>query len=231
MLYIYPIGHLLIGITELLLIGWSIRLWQSSKILATGILPLLLISTTYDNLVLAFGGWLGEGQLLYDLTQIRFLLHYLVLPFLVVIGVEFCHRTGFLAIAPTVQKLSWTIAIGLGLLDYFNSYLNLSLVPTEFLGVLRYTQGQPAHPPIVAISVNLFLLAISIAICVRLKQKGFCLLWGTLICLLGNAIPLSQVGTLIPNASELVLGITLLLTEQYLQVKPSTQEAMISSQS
>lgn len=230
MLYIYPVGHLLLGITELLLIGWSIRLWQNSKVLAMATLPLLLLSTTYDNLVLAFGGWLGEGKLLYDLTQIRFLLHYLVLPFLIVVGLEFCYRIGLFAITPTVLKLSWIIAIGLALLDYFNSYLNLSLVPTEFLGVLRYTQWQPAHPPIVAIGVNLFLLVISIAVCVRLKQKGFCLLWGSLICLFGNAIPLSQVGTLVSTASELALSIGLLLTEQYLQTNPSTQETMISSQ-
>lgn len=230
MLYIYPVGHFLLGITELLLIGWSIRLWQNSKVLAIAILPLLLLSTTYDNLVLAFGSWLGEGKLLYDLTQIRFLLHYLVLPFLMVVGLEFCYRIGLFAIAPTVRKLSWVIAIGLGFLDYFKSYLNLSLVPTEFLGVLRYTQWQPGHPPIVAISVNLFLLMISITVCLRFKQKGFCLFWGALICLLGNAIPISEVGTLVGSASELALSIGLLLTEQYLQTDESTQQTMISSQ-
>jgi hypothetical protein len=230
MSYIYPIGHLLLGMTELLLIGWSIRLWQSSKVLAMVMLPLFLLSTSYDNLVLAFGGWLGEGELLHALTQLRFLLHYLVVPFLLIVGIEFAHRIGIFSIVPSTRKFSWTLTIGLGLIDYFNSYLNLSLVPTEFLGVLRYTQEQPAHPPIVAIGVNLFLIVLSIAIWVRSKGKGVCLFWGSLICLLGNAMPLSQVGTLVGSASELVLGMTLLLTEQYLQSDESIQEVMIRPQ-
>lgn len=213
---IYPLGHLLLGIAELFLIAWSIRLWQKSNSLAMGILPIILLSTAYDNVVLACGQWIGEGTLLQSLNDIRFLLHYLVVPFFIVVAVELASRAGAGWVIPLTRGLGWVLAIGLGILDYLNHYLNLSLVPTEFAGVLRYAQASP-NLPIVTITINVFLLIISIGIWVRLEGKWPWLLVGTVVAFLGNAIPISEVGTLPGSTSEFILGLTLLLTERYLQ--------------
>ena len=117
---LYPLGHFIIAIAELRLLGRSIRLWLQSRSTAMIVLPIILISLTYDNLLLAGGTLIGEGELLLFLSQIRFLVHYLSVPFLIVVGVELANRAGAgWAILP-IRSLAWILASALGILDIFS---------------------------------------------------------------------------------------------------------------
>ena len=212
---IYPLGHIILGLTELFLIGWSLRLWQQSKSLAMLVLPCLLLSTCYDNGILAVGQWIGQGELLYALSQLRFLLHYFVVPFFIVVGVELANRAGAGWVIPLTRGLAWVLAITLGLIDYSSQYLNLSLVPEQFAGVLRYTAASTSGPPVVTIVSTLFILAIGIGLWVRFEGKWPWLALSSLLGLIGNAIPISQVGTLPGSTAEFILALGLLCTERY----------------
>ena len=82
--------------------------------------------------------------------------------------------------------------------------------------MLRYTT-EAASVPIVTIVVTLFVLLIGIGFWIRTKGKWSWLFFGTLIGLIGNALPISQFGTLAGSGSEFVMTLALLLTERYSQ--------------
>ncbi|GAA6621769.1 hypothetical protein [Scytonema sp. NUACC26] len=214
MLIIYPLAYISLTLTEWVLVGWSIRLWQQSTSLATIVLPIVLASLSYDNLILSIGSLIGEGEVLKTLSMVRFLLHYLVVPLFIVIGVELAHRAGASWANNVVRVLSWVIALGLAAIDVSTNYIGLELVPVQFAGILRYRVANLSGVPIITIVVNLFVLLISIGIWIRLKWSW--LFVGTLISLVGNAIPSSLVGTLAGSASEFLMAISLLLTEERL---------------
>ncbi|ELS03309.1 Protein of unknown function (DUF1350) [Xenococcus sp. PCC 7305] len=211
---LYPLGHLLLAIAELFLIGWSIRLWLQSNSLAMIVLPVILISLSYDNLVLASGTLLGEGQLLQLLSQIRFLVHYLCLPFLIVVGFELANRAGAGWAIPIVRISAWILALGLGITDILTRYIGLELQPVYFAGMLRYTAKQTS-PPIITIVVTIVVLLIGLGFWIRTKGKWSWLFFGTLVALIGNALPISQFGTLIGSTSEFLMTLALLFTERY----------------
>jgi hypothetical protein len=215
---LYPLGHLLLGIAELFLVGWSIRLWLQSKSVAMIVLPVILLGIGYDNLLLATGALIGEGELLQSLSQVRFLVHHLFVPFLIVVGVELAHCTkADWADNLLTRSLAWIISLSLGIFDIFNRYVGAELEPIYFAGVLRYTASPIKGLPIIAIAVTLFVLLIGIGIWIRSEGKWFWLFFGTLVALVGNALPLSMVGTLPGSLSEFVMTLTLILTEQYTQ--------------
>ncbi len=217
LLIIYPLGHLGIAAMEWVLLSWGIRLWRQSPSLAMIVSPLLLASLSYDNVILATGNLIGEGELLKSLSMVRFLLHDLVVPLFIVIGVELAYRAGAAWTTTVVRVLSWVIAFGLAGIDVTTKYIGLELVPTYFAGILlRYTAANVSGPPIITIVVNLFMLVIGIGIWIRLKWSW--LFVGTFIALLVNAMPSSIVGTLPGSASELGMALSLLLTEQQVQI-------------
>ncbi|MEP6500022.1 hypothetical protein [Microcoleus vaginatus] len=213
---IYPLGHLGIALMEWVLLGWGILLWRLSPSLAMIVLPLLLASLSYDNFILSIGNLIGEGELLEILSKVRFLLHDLIVPLFIVIGVELAHRAGAAWATTIVRVLSWVVAFGLAGIDVTTNYIGLELEPRFFGGILRYSAANLSGPPIITIVVNLFMLLIGIGIWVRLKWSW--LFVGTFIALLGNAMPSSTVGTLPGSASELVMALSLLLTEHKVQI-------------
>ncbi|MEH2466978.1 hypothetical protein [Nostoc sp.] len=215
MLIIYPITHFSLALLEWVFISWAIRLWQQSTSLAMIVLLIVLVSISYDNLILSIGSLIGEGELLKTLSMLRFLLHYLVVPLFIVIGVELAHRARASWANRVVRVLSWLIAFGLTAIDVATHYLGLELVSIEFAGILRYHVANLSGPPIITIVVNLFVLLIGIGIWFRLKWPWLFL--GTLVSLVGNALPSLAVGTLAGSASEFVMAVSLLLTEEFSQ--------------
>lgn len=212
---IYSFAHLSIALMEWVLLGETIRLWRQSRSLPMIVLPIVLASISYDNLILAMGSLIGEGELLETLSMVRFLLHYVVVPLFIVIGVEIAHRAGAGWANTAVRVLSWVIALGIAGVDVTTHYIGLDLVPVRFADILRYTAANVIGPPITTIVVNLFMLLIGIGIWIRLKWPWLFL--GTVVALIGNAIPSSLVGTLAGSGSEFVMAISLLLTERQTQ--------------
>ncbi|MGK7906628.1 MAG: DUF1350 family protein [Synechococcus sp.] len=219
---IYPFGHLLLAIADLWLIGWSLRLWTRQKSIPMLVLPVILVTMAFDNGVLFSGNYLGVGDLLESLNRYRFLLHYISVPFLIVVGVELANRAGAgWAIGP-VRFGTWILAACLALFEVFKNYLGLELAPApELFGVLRYSlaPGSAVSPPIVTIAVNVFLLLVGIGFWIRTESQWNLLILGTLVSLVGNGVPSAIAGTLPGSASEAILAASLLLTERYTQTQ------------
>jgi len=216
MSFLYPATHLLVASLSWLTVAWALRLWKkSSNRLAVAILPILLLSISYDNFVLGTGNIVGAGPLLERLNDVRFFLHDLVIPFFIVIGVEIASGAGARWANRFVKIFSWFLAIGLVSAKLFSYHLSYQLKPEYFCGVLRYVLVSSESVPIVTIAVNAFMLLIAIGVWVRLRWS--ILFVGTLVGFLGNSIPSGLVGPLPGCTAELILAISLLLTEQRLQ--------------
>lgn len=214
---VYSSTHLIVAICELLLAVWSIKLWRKSKSVAVVVLCVLLLGISYDNLLLAAGRFIGLGELLKSLSHVRFLVHHLVVPFLIVVGVELAYRLGASWAKNFTRSLAWLFSISLGFVDIFHRYIGTELEPIYFAGVLRYTASFNGGLPIITIAVTLFVLAIGVGIWIRSHKVWYWLLVGTLTALIVNSLPLAWVGTLPGSLAELFMTLTLLLTERYIQ--------------
>jgi hypothetical protein len=212
---LYPLAHFSLFVLEWILLGLAIRLWRQSASIAMIVLPILLASISYDNLVLALGHWIGSGTVLQTLSFFRYILHFCAIPLFVVVGVELADHFGLAWATRTARWLSWGIAIGLIMINLASQLIHLNLVPINFMGVLRYTDAAPSGPPIITILVNLLILYIGAIF--WSKRKWPWLFIGTLISVIGNAIPIAIVGTIIGSTSECLMALSLLLTEQHAQ--------------
>lgn len=228
-LLVYPLAHLSLALMEWVLIIWAISLWRQSTSLAMILLLIVLASINYDNLVLSAGNLTGEGDFLKLLNMLRFLFHYLVVPLFIVIAVELAHHSGAAWTNPIVRVLSWVLSLGLGGFEVATQFIGLELVPVTFAGILRYTVAEVNDPPIVTILISLFVLLVGIGIWIRLDWKWPWLFVGTLVALIGNAIPASLVGTLAGSTSDFVIALSLLLTERRIQCGDNRLESDSSS--
>jgi hypothetical protein len=214
---IYPIGHFVVAIVEIVLIVWSIKLWMKYHNIAMIVISIVAIGVCYDNLLLASGASIGIGSLLQSLSKIRFLIHHLSVPFLIVVGLDLARRTQAAWADRIPLSLAWIFSLTLGIIDVLNRYVGADLEPIYFAGVLRYTANSSKGAPIIVIVVTLFVLLIGLGIWIGSKGKWFWLFVGTLIALIGNGLPSSLVGTLPGSLSEFLMILTLLLTEEYVQ--------------
>ncbi|MGF1672828.1 MAG: hypothetical protein ACFCUV_03980 [Rivularia sp. (in: cyanobacteria)] len=217
---ICPLVHFILAIAELVLIGWSISLWRKSNNLAIILVQIVLVSIFYDNIVLFAGSLLEPGNLLLYLNKIRFLIHYLFLPLLIVVGVDLANRAGAAWATTMIKRLSWVLAIFLGVLDVIRRYVGSTFEPKYFAGVTRYYS--PNVLPIITIAVSFFMMLIGIGILIRSRGKLPWLFISTLVAFLGNGLPTNNFGTLPASLSEFVMILSLLVTERDVSFAPES---------
>lgn len=216
---IYPQGHLLLAIAELILIVWSISLYRQSKNLAIILSIIVLVCTAYDNIVLFAGSFLEAGDLLLYLNKIRFFVHYLFLPLLIVVGVDLANRARAGWATTMLKRLSWVLAIFLGVLDVIRRYVGSTFELKNFAGINRYCTSLF---PVITIAVTVFMVLIGIGILIRSRGKLPWLFVGTLAALVGNALSHRNSGTLLASFSEFAMILSLLITERDVSLAPES---------
>ena len=106
------------------------------------------------------------------------------------------------------KRLSWILAIYLGILDIIRRYVGATFEPKYFAGITRYYSPNLVPPfPIITIAVTIFMVLIGI---------------GTLIAFLGNGLSTDNFGTLPASCSEFVMILSLLVTERYVSLAPES---------
>ncbi|NEQ98596.1 MAG: hypothetical protein F6K30_18055 [Cyanothece sp. SIO2G6] len=212
---IYPLGHLAVAIVELIILLFAYPFFRLSKNWAMIVLPVVLVALIYDNSILFSGKFIGAGELLENLSQIRYLLHYLTVPLFIVVAIELAYASAAKWANKFVRVSSWILAFGLAGYDVIKNYLGLELKLETFAGILRYVPVN-ANIPIITIIINVFVLLVGIGIWVRTGNWRW-LFIGAFISLLGNALPMAKVGTLPGSVSESILALSLLLTQYHLE--------------
>lgn len=131
------------------------RQWRNME----NTLLLVILALFYDNGILAFGKYIGEGNVLEGLNQARYWLHALITPLLVL----FAWKTLVNADVKWARKkfVQWLVVLYMLCLILFELVTvvwDISLKPTWEYGVLSYDKKGDGSPiMIIGVSVTLIL--------------------------------------------------------------------------
>lgn len=211
----YSLWHLVLAIIEVLILVSAYSFLKRSHNLTAIALPFILLSTIYDNVILFSGKYIGVGNLLENLSMQRYFLHYAIVPLLIVVAIELAFVGGAKWANQIVRVLSWLLALGIAGYDLATRFVGIELKPETFADVLRYIPITK-NVPISTIIISVFVCLVAIGIRVRTKNWSW-LFVGSIIALIGNALPSEIYGTLPGSAAECLLALSLLLTQYHFE--------------
>ena len=185
----------------------------------TSVIYIVILPLIYDNLLLATGKWIGEGELLESINFARFCLHALITPLLVMYSVGTLRESGI----EWAQK-KWLVlvgilyTVGLIVLEFSLEVFGLELEVVKEYGVVSYSNVEEATgPPIMVLLVTLILIVASAILWKKTKWPVFFI--GAVVMTIGSAIPLNVESGAVTNAFELFLIFTLIWTKRRLITK------------
>lgn len=171
---------------------------------------ILLASGTYDNALIGLGSTIGlKGNTLTLLSYVRWIVHWLFVPWLLVPAVALAQRVDVLNNAWALP-LAFIAAAVLSFIDVREGLLGnkLRFKPVYFAGTVRLISASESTPPFITIGVSLVLLIISFLI--KRKNGDSAFFYGSIVALIGNAIPSSLTGTLPGSLGEALLFFSIL---------------------
>lgn len=192
----------------------AVFIWglMKHKKTASAILFFVVFALIYDNSILALGALIGEGSLLESLNYLRFWLHALFTPTLILFSLFVMREAGI----QFAQK-RWALYTFGGLtliaiiVEYFVELQGLTLAARDSYGVISYSSTHTASGPppmILIVLIGLFIAAVTLV----KKKKWWWMLIGTVIMTIGSAVPIDIGSDAITNAFELFLITTLMWT-------------------
>jgi hypothetical protein len=206
--------YFFLAISYLCLFIWGTFLAKNGRLHLTNLLLFVIIGLIYDNLIIAIGRFIGEGNVLESLNYMRFLLHALFTPTLILFAFGICIGTGL----SWAKRIFWKVlasllTLGLILYELFTSVINLELEPNWNNGVLTYTSASHSGSPIMVIIVTIVLGTVGYIL--AKKFHFYWLLIGTIVMISGGLLTIWIKQESIMNILELLLIVTLLVTWQF----------------
>lgn len=201
--------------TALLIWGlYGIRKQELAK--WSSVIYIVILPLIYDNLILATGKWIGEGELLESLNFSRFCLHALITPLLVMYSIGTLRESGI-----EWAKKKWLVivgiiyTIGLMVFEFSVEVVGLEIEVVKEYGVVSYSNVEEATgPPIMVLFVTLILIVASAIVWKKTKWPIFFI--GAVVMTIGSAVPLNIESGAVTNAFELFLIFTLIWTKRRL---------------
>jgi len=201
--------------TALLIWGlYGIRKQELAK--WSSVIYIVILPLIYDNLILATGKWIGEGELLESLNFSRFCLHALITPLLVMYSIGTLRESGI-----EWAKKKWLVivgiiyTIGLMVFEFLVEVVGLEIEVVKEYGVVSYSNVEEATgPPIMVLLVTLILIVASAIVWKKTKWPIFFI--GAIVMTIGSAVPLNIESGAVTNAFELFLIFTLIWTKRRL---------------
>ena len=217
-------AFLVVAVIDFALLIWALRMCKRypSKGLFLATVPLSLL--WYDNVVIGLGSTIGEGDVLIAMNTVRFLGHYILLPFAIAsIGVM-AREGGFRWAQPVwVTGAFIALAVFFGVQDLWLFY-NSTFYPSCFADVLRYTthiseatacgpdavigSGKPI-PPVPALTLSVLKISFGAYLWWKVGYKWLFL--GAVGVLGLFAIPYGSTGGIFSNIGEPIITLVLLL--------------------
>ncbi len=206
--------YFFLAFSYLCLFVWGIFLVKNGRLHLTNLLLFVIIGLIYDNLIIALGRFIGEGKMLESISYVRFLLHALFTPTLVLFAFGICLGTELPWAKKTFWKaLAFLMTLGLILYELFTSVINLELEPHWKNGILTYTSAGHSGSPIMVIIVTIVLGIIGFILAKRFHF--YWLLIGTIVMITGGLLTIWVKHESMMNILELLLIVTLLMTWQF----------------
>lgn len=181
----------------------------------SNVILIIILALLYDNGILALGKYVGEGQLLRSLNQMRYWLHAFVTPLLVLFAWHTLVNANLQwAKERIIQSLVILLTLCLIIFELITIVPSIPLEPAWNNGVLSYKKGEEADgPPIMIIGVSIMLLVTSIIIWWKQKWP-----WYFVGVLSMGIIPIINLLLKINaphNISEFLLMLAILATKAY----------------
>lgn len=202
--YVYP----LITAIGLSMEIWGIRLFEQAPQVDRLLLMMVAGGVTYDSLVISMGRLIGQNIWLERLNRLRFLLHDLLVPLLIVVAVQIAGRAG-IGWMTRISDWSWILSLGLIGFGLWVNYRRLELKPACYAGTIRYIAQTFSPIPVILTTLSVGAVGASIWLGIRWPW----LLIGSLLVLIGNAVPSRVGGPLLGAMVELAFLTTLMATE------------------
>jgi uncharacterized membrane protein len=177
------IYYIAVALIQIALAVIMFRLWRKSDSIYP-IFPLIVIlGIIYDNSIIGFGSFVGEGELLKGLNAPRFVIHALFTPCIMIFAFGVARRVGIgwaqSKIAHTLICVFTTLMIALGV---YHEIIQLALVPKAEGGTLRYVNSAAKGAPIPAIATIIVVMIIAVFVWIKTKKPWYFL--GTLLMFL-----------------------------------------------
>src|SRR5690625_57749 len=204
-----------LGFSYVLLFIWGLVFTKNLGLMnLTNVFLLVIFGLIYDNLILAFGKFIGEGNLLQSLSYVRFWLHALFTPTLILFAWKISYRTD----THWAKKKFWKalaniLTIGLIFYELFSSAIGLKLEPTCNHGVLSYESAGQSNSPLMVIIITLVLVIVGFNLII--EYRFFWLFIGTLIIISGAILSIWIKSFPIMNVIEYLFIVSLLLTMHF----------------
>ena len=202
-------------VASLIVIAWGVAVWRHTRRAGTLLIILVALGVAYDNLILSLGNTLGVGPPLLALSVPRFVLHQLILPWLIFAAYEQAkvaghpwanHRAaGWLALASTL------LVIVLGVLTRL---LPMELEATVLDGVTRYVAVGTVGPPLVSILSIGFVGIVGLLLW---RRNGWP--WeflASVLVFVGEGVPIEWMRRGLGSGLELLFLATMLVTDRWL---------------
>lgn len=200
----------------LVLLGWGVALARRFGWLSAANLPVLvLLGLVYDNTVIATGRFIGEGAVLEGLSLARYWLHAFLTPLLVLFAwwaVARAWAAWARRRATVVTAIGVTVA--LVVLELVTVVAGLEVTPGREHGVLSYSEAEAGGVPPMVLVVAAALVAAGFVVW---RRTGWVwLLVGSVLMVIGSAVPIPVDSGAVTNAFELVLLTSVVWTRHHL---------------
>lgn len=196
--YLYP----LYALAALGLSLGEARLVMKSPNLTVGLLLLVTLAMAYDSFAIAIGTSLGESLLLKRLNHLRFLLHDLATPLLIVVALNLAGAAGLSGSDGwPVQGASWLVAVVLMGISFAADAQCRELSPVSCAGTLRYRLR--SFSPAASLVTTAGLLAVGLALWLVAQEPW--LLLAALAVAIANGIRGAEARLVLSPCAELVL--------------------------
>ena len=129
-----------LGTLFVVLLWAAIQFYRQPSWALSILLPLLAF-LIFDVGVLLAGNYIGEGELLHVLSQIRVLLRAVTFPLLIAVGFDQGKRSGSKLLAdPLAALVSWILILVLAVAGFYIEFLGLEMEFKELDGIKRYLE-------------------------------------------------------------------------------------------
>ena len=205
----------------LLLVGFIKKRGKNIRSL-TFFLYLVIAGLIVDNAIIAFGKFIGTGPFLENLHLLRYWIHAIVTPPLILFCLGVLRKLGkkrFHSIRTMRITLAFTCV--LILIEIMTVVAKIELKPVTEYGILHYvpeTEIEGSHLMIICVSV---ILLVTGFILYRITKWKW-MLAGSIIMGIGSALPIEVESTAFTNALELLLMISLVATDLTFSKKENT---------
>lgn len=153
-----------------LILGIKIALKQRWSV-SSHLLFIVMAALLYDNLILALGRFIGQGELLESLNRPRYWMHALFTPLLIPFTWQTLRTAGIGWARSTVTAYAVFILTGAIILFEVISLFNLSLRPIWQYGVLSYTRAGGGGGAVMIVIVMFVIFLASMILLINRKYK------------------------------------------------------------